>query len=133
MPGVLRWSPAPPAGSGGPSRPGLPQRGPAWSWPTSTRNGRGRRRRGSAGAAGRRGVGAVGTAGGRAAAAEIGGADVALGVGVDVTDGRLVAEAVERALLGFGGVDLVVNNAGLSVSKPVLQAPQDDWDTTPDP
>ena len=64
----------------------------------------------------------------RAAAAEIGGPDVALGVGVDVTDARLVAEAVERALLAFGGVDLVVNNAGLSVSKPLLQTTEDDWD-----
>jgi rhamnulose-1-phosphate aldolase/alcohol dehydrogenase len=64
----------------------------------------------------------------RAAAAEIGGPDVALGVGVDVTDPRLVAEAVDGALLAFGGVDLVVNNAGLSVSKPLLETTEDDWD-----
>ena len=31
-------------------------------------------------------------------------------------------------LLAFGGVDLVVNNAGLSVSKPLVDTTEDDWD-----
>jgi NAD(P)-dependent dehydrogenase (short-subunit alcohol dehydrogenase family) len=64
----------------------------------------------------------------RDVAADLGGADVALGVGMDVTDARRVAEALEAALLGFGGVDLVVNNAGLSVSKPLLETTEADWD-----
>jgi rhamnulose-1-phosphate aldolase/alcohol dehydrogenase len=63
-----------------------------------------------------------------AAAAEIGGPDVALGVAVNVTDAQTVSEAVEAALLGFGGIDLVVNNAGLSISKPLLETTEDDWD-----
>ncbi len=63
-----------------------------------------------------------------AAAAEIGGSDVALGVAVNVTDAQTVSEAVEAALLGFGGIDLVVNNAGLSVSKPLLETTEHDWD-----
>jgi rhamnulose-1-phosphate aldolase/alcohol dehydrogenase len=68
-------------------------------------------------------------AGGAAAAAdEIGGPDVALGVGVDVTDARAVRAAVDAALLAFGGLDLVVNNAGLSISRPLLETTEDDWD-----
>jgi rhamnulose-1-phosphate aldolase/alcohol dehydrogenase len=64
----------------------------------------------------------------RSAATELGGADVALGVPVDVTDPARVAEAVDAALLGFGGIDLVVNNAGLSVSKPLLETTEAEWD-----
>ena len=31
-------------------------------------------------------------------------------------------------MLAFGGVDLVVNNAGLSISKPLLETTEADWD-----
>jgi NAD(P)-dependent dehydrogenase (short-subunit alcohol dehydrogenase family) len=47
---------------------------------------------------------------------------------VDVTVEEGVAEAVRSACLAFGGVDLVVNNAGLSVSKPLLDTTAADWD-----
>ncbi|WP_426506263.1 bifunctional aldolase/short-chain dehydrogenase [Dactylosporangium sp. McL0621] len=63
-----------------------------------------------------------------AVAAEIGGADVAVPVAVDVTDEAAVRAAVDAAVLAFGGVDLVVNNAGLSVSKPLLETTVADWD-----
>jgi rhamnulose-1-phosphate aldolase/alcohol dehydrogenase len=66
--------------------------------------------------------------GAAAAAHEIGGPDVALGVGVDVTDTAAVRDAVDAALLAFGGLDLVVNNAGLSISRPLLETTEDDWD-----
>ncbi|HEX3591535.1 MAG TPA: bifunctional aldolase/short-chain dehydrogenase [Pseudonocardiaceae bacterium] len=59
---------------------------------------------------------------------EIGGTDVAVPVTVDVTDEEGVAEAVRAACLAFGGVDLVVNNAGLSISKPLLETTARDWD-----
>ena len=36
--------------------------------------------------------------------------------------------AVDAALLAFGGIDLVVNNAGLSISKPLLETTEEDWD-----
>ena len=36
--------------------------------------------------------------------------------------------AVDAAVLAFGGVDLVVNNAGLSLSKPLLETTDADWD-----
>ncbi len=67
---------------------------------------------------------------GRAAAVatEIGNADVAVPFTADVTDEEQVAAAVAAAALAFGGVDLVVNNAGLSVSKPLLDTTAADWD-----
>jgi rhamnulose-1-phosphate aldolase/alcohol dehydrogenase len=61
-------------------------------------------------------------------AAEIGNADVALAVGVDVTDAGQITAALAAAVRAFGGVDLVVNNAGLSVSKPLLETTEQDWD-----
>jgi rhamnulose-1-phosphate aldolase/alcohol dehydrogenase len=61
-------------------------------------------------------------------AAELGNSDVAVPVTVDVTSTEEVAAAVDAAALAFGGVDLVVNNAGLSISKPLLETTDDDWD-----
>ena len=64
----------------------------------------------------------------RDAAAEIGNADVAVGVQADVTDAAAVRAAVDATLLAFGGIDLVVNNAGLSISKPLFETTEEDWD-----
>ncbi|UPO76223.1 bifunctional aldolase/short-chain dehydrogenase [Arthrobacter sp. Helios] len=61
-------------------------------------------------------------------AAELGGPDVAIGVRADVTDAGQVAAAVDATVLAFGGIDLVVNNAGLSISKPLLETTEKDWD-----
>jgi rhamnulose-1-phosphate aldolase len=61
-------------------------------------------------------------------AAELGSADVAVGVRADVTDPAQVRAALDEAVLAFGGVDLVVNNAGLSISKPLLETSEQDWD-----
>ncbi|WP_203568795.1 bifunctional aldolase/short-chain dehydrogenase [Aestuariimicrobium ganziense] len=61
-------------------------------------------------------------------AAEIGSSDVAIGVQCDVTRADQVRAAVDAAVLGFGGLDLVVNNAGLSLSKPLLETTEADWD-----
>ncbi|MGH3373762.1 MAG: bifunctional aldolase/short-chain dehydrogenase [Actinoallomurus sp.] len=55
-------------------------------------------------------------------------ADVAVAVAADVTDEEQVAEALRQAVLAFGGVDLVVNNAGLSLSRPLLETTAADWD-----
>jgi rhamnulose-1-phosphate aldolase/alcohol dehydrogenase len=62
------------------------------------------------------------------AAAELGSADVAVAVSVDVTDEAQITTALAEVALAFGGVDLVVNNAGLSISKPLLETSVDDWD-----
>jgi rhamnulose-1-phosphate aldolase/alcohol dehydrogenase len=61
-------------------------------------------------------------------AAELGDADVAVAVACDVADEEQVAAALRRATLAFGGVDLVVNNAGLSISKPLLETTVRDWE-----
>jgi rhamnulose-1-phosphate aldolase/alcohol dehydrogenase len=61
-------------------------------------------------------------------AREIGGTDMAVGVTMDVTDETQVRAALALATLAFGGVDLVVNNAGLSVSKALLETTAADWD-----
>jgi rhamnulose-1-phosphate aldolase/alcohol dehydrogenase len=63
-----------------------------------------------------------------AAAQEIGSSDVAVGVRVDVSDEAAVQAAVDATVLAFGGVDLVVNNAGLSLSRSLLETTEKDWD-----
>ncbi|MDG9701009.1 bifunctional aldolase/short-chain dehydrogenase [Streptomyces sp. DH37] len=63
-----------------------------------------------------------------AVAEELGGPDKAVAVTVDVTDEEQIAEAFGAAVLAFGGVDLVVNNAGISISKPLLETTARDWD-----
>ena len=63
-----------------------------------------------------------------AVARDLGDTDVAISVAADVTDEAQVAAAFQAAVLAFGGVDLVVNNAGLSISRPLLETTVDDWD-----
>jgi rhamnulose-1-phosphate aldolase/alcohol dehydrogenase len=65
---------------------------------------------------------------GAAVAEELGGPDRAVAVTVDVTSEEQVAAAFEAAALAFGGVDLVVNNAGISISKPLAETTVRDWD-----
>ncbi|GAB2611999.1 rhamnulose-1-phosphate aldolase [Paractinoplanes abujensis] len=59
---------------------------------------------------------------------EIGGSDVALAVTADVTSADSIKASLREAVTTFGGVDLVVNNAGLSISKPLLETTEQDWD-----
>ncbi|MFE2795187.1 bifunctional aldolase/short-chain dehydrogenase [Streptomyces rubiginosohelvolus] len=67
-------------------------------------------------------------ASGAAVAEELGGPDRAVAVTVDVTSEEQVAGAFAEASLAFGGVDLVVNNAGISISKPLAETTVRDWD-----
>nr|AGU09840.1 Class II Aldolase and Adducin N-terminal domain [uncultured organism] len=62
------------------------------------------------------------------AAAQLGSTDVAIGVQANVTDAAEIQAAIDAAVLAFGGLDLVVNNAGLSLSKPLLDTTEADWD-----
>ncbi|WP_431221406.1 bifunctional aldolase/short-chain dehydrogenase [Leifsonia xyli] len=64
----------------------------------------------------------------QAAAAELGGTDVAIGVAANVTSESDIQKGIQEALLQFGGLDLIVNNAGLSISKPLLETTEADWD-----
>jgi NAD(P)-dependent dehydrogenase (short-subunit alcohol dehydrogenase family) len=61
-------------------------------------------------------------------AAELGGPDAAISVVADVTSEEAIRAAFEGAILAFGGIDIVVNNAGLSISKPLLETTAADWD-----
>ncbi|MEU8445447.1 bifunctional aldolase/short-chain dehydrogenase [Streptomyces microflavus] len=63
-----------------------------------------------------------------AVADELGGPDRAVAVTMNVTDEEEIAAAFREAVLAFGGVDLVVNNAGISISKPLLETTAKDWD-----
>ncbi|HEY0935316.1 MAG TPA: bifunctional aldolase/short-chain dehydrogenase [Trebonia sp.] len=63
-----------------------------------------------------------------AVAAGLGSADIAVPVSADVTSEADVAGAFAAAALAFGGVDLVVNNAGLSISRPLTETTVADWD-----
>jgi rhamnulose-1-phosphate aldolase/alcohol dehydrogenase len=62
------------------------------------------------------------------AAAELGGTDVAIGIKANVTDEGEVQASIDATLLAFGGLDIVVNNAGLSLSKSLLETTVADWD-----
>jgi NAD(P)-dependent dehydrogenase (short-subunit alcohol dehydrogenase family) len=64
----------------------------------------------------------------RDVASTLGSADVAIGVTTDVCDADAVRAAVDATLLSYGGIDLIVNNAGLSVSKSLLETTERDWD-----
>ena len=64
----------------------------------------------------------------QALAAELGGPDVAVAVGADVSSEDAIKAMFDAACLAFGGVDLVVNNAGLSLSRPLLETTVEDWD-----
>ena len=47
---------------------------------------------------------------------------------LDVTDNQAIQNAFSLACLKFGGVDILVNSAGLSISKPIEEHTDKDWD-----
>src|SRR5688572_8865984 len=47
---------------------------------------------------------------------------------IDVTRAGTIQQAVDATALFFGGLDIVVNNAGLSISKPLEDHTEADWD-----
>jgi rhamnulose-1-phosphate aldolase/alcohol dehydrogenase len=50
-----------------------------------------------------------------------------LAVGMDVTDESAVRRAFEETVLAYGGVDVVVSNAGISTSHPIEETSLDEW------
>ncbi|MES1217480.1 MAG: bifunctional aldolase/short-chain dehydrogenase [Bacteroidota bacterium] len=56
------------------------------------------------------------------------GKDTASSVVLDVTDSATIEKAFTAAALAFGGVDIVVNNAGISISKAIAEHSIEDWD-----
>lgn len=61
-------------------------------------------------------------------ARELGGADRAVGIAMDVTDDDAVTAGIDAATLAFGGVDLVVNNAGITRAGSLADTSVADWD-----
>ena len=56
------------------------------------------------------------------------GCDVVRAIEMDVTDSSSVIRTLEEASLAFGGIDIVVNNAGISISKAIADHTEQDWD-----
>jgi rhamnulose-1-phosphate aldolase/alcohol dehydrogenase len=56
------------------------------------------------------------------------GRDTAAAYVLDVTNIKTIQQTLQSAVLAFGGVDIVVNNAGLSISKPIEEHTETDWD-----
>jgi NAD(P)-dependent dehydrogenase (short-subunit alcohol dehydrogenase family) len=56
------------------------------------------------------------------------GKDTTASVTLNVTDAGSIAAAVDATVLAFGGVDIVVNNAGISISKSITDHSVEEWD-----
>ncbi len=56
------------------------------------------------------------------------GKDTAASTLLDVTNNETIENAFTEAALAFGGVDIVVNNAGISISKSISEHSIEDWD-----
>jgi len=56
----------------------------------------------------------------------------AAAVDLDVTSGKSVSAAFDAAEKALGAIDIVVNNAGISVVKPALDMAEEDWDAVVD-
>lgn len=50
----------------------------------------------------------------------------------DVTRAEDAAALAEKAVSEFGGVDVLINNAGATVAKPLLEVSESEWDTVID-
>src|SRR5436190_5528700 len=56
------------------------------------------------------------------------GKDVFVTSVLDVTSSDTIDQTFNTAVIAFGGVDIIVNNAGLSISKPIEDHSEEDWD-----
>jgi len=97
---------------------------------------------GGAGGIGRAVVGAVAAEGACVIAADLDGEGAqsvaaecgaaAIGVQSDVTEEQSVVDAYRAAVLAFGGVDIVVSNAGIASSAPIAETSLELWDRNND-
>ena len=55
------------------------------------------------------------------------GKDSFVAASLDVMKIETIQQTFEAAAIAFGGVDIIVNNAGLSISKPIEEHTEDDW------
>src|SRR5260370_5605688 len=56
----------------------------------------------------------------------------AAAVELDVQAGKSVSAAFDAAETALGAIDIVVNNAGISIVEPALDMPEEDWDAVVD-
>ena len=56
------------------------------------------------------------------------GNDVVASTLLNVTDSVSISQAFKATALAFGGVDLIVNNAGISISKAIAEHTEEEWD-----
>ena len=56
------------------------------------------------------------------------GKDIAASVVLDVTNTESIKSAMDATSLAFGGVDIIINNAGISISKSITDHSVEDWD-----
>ncbi|WP_442755562.1 3-hydroxybutyrate dehydrogenase [Methylocystis sp. JAN1] len=63
----------------------------------------------------------------KAAAAELGGEKVAIGVSMDVSNEEQVNAGVDAAAKWFGTIDALVSNAGVQIVHPIEEFPFADW------
>jgi NAD(P)-dependent dehydrogenase (short-subunit alcohol dehydrogenase family) len=66
--------------------------------------------------------------GGQQSVAEAGGAEVARYIHTDVSDGGQVRAMVEQTVSAFGGIDILVNNAAMSIYKKLVDTEEHEWD-----
>jgi rhamnulose-1-phosphate aldolase/alcohol dehydrogenase len=55
------------------------------------------------------------------------GKDAFIDTVLDVTNIHTIQETFQAAMLAFGGIDIIVNNAGLSISKSIEDHTENDW------
>ncbi|MBU4331813.1 SDR family oxidoreductase [Candidatus Parcubacteria bacterium] len=56
----------------------------------------------------------------------------AIALKLDVTKKQEVVSAVKQTIKKFGGLDILINNAGIAEFKPFLEMTEDEWDKTLD-
>ncbi len=56
------------------------------------------------------------------------GKDTAASTLLNVTDDATIKSAMANAALAFGGVDIIINNAGISISKSIAEHSIEEWD-----
>jgi 3-hydroxybutyrate dehydrogenase len=61
------------------------------------------------------------------AAKELAGEKTAIGIAMDVTKEDQVDAGVEQAVKAFGGIDILVSNAGIQIVHPIEEFPFADW------
>ena len=56
------------------------------------------------------------------------GKDIVASALLNVVDESTIEKAFEQTVLSFGGADIIINNAGISISKPITEHSIEDWD-----